>query len=505
MNTLANFLDNPLFVKHLRSRLRRPQVMPSAVVVLVLCLCISYGGYQLGGFTNGGAFGMLLSLQTIILGLIGAAQVSSAVGGARESGILDFHRVSPLSPLAVTLGFFFGAPVREYLLFALTVPFTLICAANDAPSLGGLLQTMAVLFLTSWTLHALALFAALSSKKPKGGAKGLVGLMIFMFIFGGQFGFYALRWASAFVGESPSFNFFGIPLHWLVFVFVYGVPTLFFLLLASVRKMRSERAHAFTKPEAVACLAVQAVLTLGAVWSLQDASFLTLVVLYLLVVIACVLTVTITPNLGEYAKGMRRAERLGRKRLGYWDNLSLNRVALSAYCAIVLAASTVAWKLVEASEPNGFAVANPFGAAAPPDYKLSIAVGVLTVAYVGLALQFFVLLSPKRGATFMGLFLFMTWLVPAVIGSIAGAAGAGGDTALFITSLSPVVGIASSANIGPKVGTYAIQAAALGPALVFAFLFNNLVTVQRRRALKAIHDGPGAPAKPAPVLDPLAV
>jgi hypothetical protein len=105
----------------------------------------------------------------------------------------------------------------------------------------------------------------------------------------------------------------------------------------------------------------------------------------------------------------------------------------------------------------------------------------------------------------MGLFLFLTWLVPVVIGSIAGAAGMDRDTALFVTSLSPVVGIATSAKISPIAGTYALQAAALGPALFFAFLFNNLVTVQRRRALKEIHEGPGTPTKPVPVPDPLAV
>ena len=49
------------------------------------------------------------------------------MGKARESGILDFHRVSPMAPAAVVLGFFFGAPIREYLLFAATLPFSMIC------------------------------------------------------------------------------------------------------------------------------------------------------------------------------------------------------------------------------------------------------------------------------------------------------------------------------------------------------------------------------------------
>ena len=65
----------------------------------------------------------LLFLQIIIIVAIGGAQVAAAVGGSRGSGILDFHRVSPLSPTELTLGFFFGAPIREYVLLATTLPY----------------------------------------------------------------------------------------------------------------------------------------------------------------------------------------------------------------------------------------------------------------------------------------------------------------------------------------------------------------------------------------------
>ena len=91
------WLDNPIFVKHLRSRLRVQAVVSAIVVVQALCLCIAWAGFQLKGFDNGTAFGWLLFLQVIIIVAVGGAQAASAVSGARTSGILDFHRVSPLS------------------------------------------------------------------------------------------------------------------------------------------------------------------------------------------------------------------------------------------------------------------------------------------------------------------------------------------------------------------------------------------------------------------------
>ncbi len=512
----GGWFENPLLIKHLRSRLRRSQFLPAAAVVGAICILISWGGWTLGGFASGGTFGVLLGLQAIILAIVGASQVSAAVGGARESGILDFHRVSPLTPTAVTLGFFFGAPAREYLLFAMTLPFTLVCVANGAPGPAGALQTMVVLFLSAWLLQGIGLVTALSSKKPKAGARGIIGLVVFFFIFGGQFGFLALSRASSYVGDSPTLSFFGIALPWLATVLIYGVPTLFFLLLSSVRKMRSERAHALSKPQAVALLATVAVLVLGKIWDIDDVRGFpyTLVVLYTLVAVGCVVTMTITPNLGEFTKGFRRAERRGRAHAGYWDDLAPNRVALVALCGIVLAAATVAWHFLEAPS-GGHAPGMAFDPfyrmasysvtiARTASYSVTIAIGVLVVAYFGLAAQFFQMTSARRGAAWFGLFLFVAWLVPLVVGTIAGAASSGRDAALFIVSLSPVAGIALSARMSDDTGTQLIQAAALGPAVVFAFLFNNLVTVARRRAIKQIH-APADLAKPEAARDPLAL
>ena len=91
-------LDNPMLVKHLRSRLRRGQVLPWVSVIVVLCLCVVWAGQAFGIYANGTALAMVLGLEVLILVFAGAQQVGGAVGGARESGILDFHRVSPQPP-----------------------------------------------------------------------------------------------------------------------------------------------------------------------------------------------------------------------------------------------------------------------------------------------------------------------------------------------------------------------------------------------------------------------
>jgi hypothetical protein len=216
------------------------------------------------------------------------------------------------------------------------------------------------------------------------------------------------------------------------------------------------------------------------------------------------MTTTFTPSLDEFAKGIRKAAKEGRKYPAAWSDRGLNRIAVFALCAVVLAAPTVVWRAVE--EPASWASQR-----GPVSYSLPIAIGVLTVAYFGLALQYFQLRFGRRGTTFFALFLFAIWLLPLVCGAISAASVArswvpGSPPDVWspaLASLSPIFGITISAGVGGEnSGHEAVQAAALLPALVFALLFNNLVTSIRRKIEKEIHPEPmpsvEAPAKPEP-------
>ncbi len=478
------FLDNPVLIKHLRSRLRRAQALPAGAIVLVLCLLIAWYGAITLGFSNGGVHGMTLGLQAILLVVMGASQVAGAVGGVRESSILDFHRISPLPALETVLGFFFGAPCREYLLYALTLPLSLVCVANGSPSFAEFVQEQVALVLIAWAVHGVALLASLVVRKPKA-TIGPALILAFVFLFNIVGSIYTGGFLST---EDSRLHFYGKPLPGLVFLALNVVPMLVFVLIASTRKMRSERAHALSKPEGLAFLATLSLLLLGAVWDLKDVEALVLVVLYVLVAAGLLTTLTITPGAGEFARGIRRAEREGRRTLSPLDDLSLNRITLAGLGLIVLTAATIAWNVLAGTAAF---TGGPFAEGLNPSRtSLAIALGVLVILYFGLAFQYFQLVVPRRAGTLMGLFLFFAWIVPILAGLIARNADLNEQMAIGLIASSPLAGLAMTAGAVPPHVLDAAQIAALTVALLFTFGFYHLVTTQRRRVIRSVHAAP---------------
>ncbi len=477
---LADWLDNPIFVKHFRSRLRRQPLASAIVVTVVLCVCIIWGGFELDAFKTGGAFGALFALQAVILAIMGSTQVGTSVASARGSGILDFHRVSPLSATELLLGFFFGAPIREYLLLACTLPFVVLCLAMGVPDFRGLVQLMIVQIATSWVLQGFSLLNALVLKKQVG-SRGVIGLVIFLGLMSGSF-ISGFGHVANIVDREPRLSLFGVSLPWLAVVLLYEALMLFFLFLASRRKMESERLHPFSKPQAVAAMATLGVLLAGAVWDLADFEAIAVLVLYLLVIIGILLTLTVTPTQAEYYKGLWRAVKQGRSSLSFWDDLAPNRPFLLVVCALVLVTATIAWRQL----------GGPAGGSSSPlreAFPLAIANGVLVVAYFGLAHQFFQLRFGKRGSNYLALFLFLIWGVPLVVGTISLFANfMNSGPSQIISALSPVAGLALATGVGEGAGTslMGVEAAAITPSLLYTFVFNNLVTLARRRVQKAV-------------------
>jgi hypothetical protein len=497
MNRLTAWLDNPIVVKHVRSRLRIQPLAASCVVLLVLCICLMWAAKVLDWFRGGYAFGYLLALQTIVLLVMGSVQVGQAVAGARASGILDFHRVSPLSALSLTLGFFFGAPIREYILFAATLPFSIFCVAMGPPRFGGFLQLMLALVVTAWCFHIVSLLMGLVVKNPKAASQGAVAVVLIGVIAASGL-FAAMQSVGALVDSSPAWPLFEFNLPWVLVLLLYEFPVLIFALIASHRKMGSERAHIFSKPDAIAALLTLALLLNGMVWQQGGADHLPLVlaVLYALAGVGILLGATVTPSAGEYARGLRRATRLGRISVGLFDDLALNRATVGLLCGIVLIGTSVARTVLETPSAR-------FERTLDYDLSLPIAVGVLTVAYTVLALQYFTLAFPRRGILYFGLFLFLTWAAPLMAGSIvlSGSTARGfADRPIgqLLMGVSPITGIAWASGFPEDALVAVARAGAISPALVFLFLFNTLVTRARRKIDRQVR---GDLAKRASPLD----
>ena len=58
---------------------------------------------------------------------MGTGSVAGGISREAADGMVDYQRLTPMTPLSKIMGYLFGLPVREYVLFATTLPFTIYC------------------------------------------------------------------------------------------------------------------------------------------------------------------------------------------------------------------------------------------------------------------------------------------------------------------------------------------------------------------------------------------
>ena len=123
--------ENPIFRRYCRSRLRLRELS------VALLLSVLIAGFIVGLVSSIGVRSHetpvdaartgvipLLVLQGLILFVLGTAQVAGGMTAERDEGVIDYQRLIPMSPLSKVLGYLFGLPIREYVVFFATLPFT---------------------------------------------------------------------------------------------------------------------------------------------------------------------------------------------------------------------------------------------------------------------------------------------------------------------------------------------------------------------------------------------
>lgn len=122
---------NPIFRRYCQSRLRLHGLGVSLLIVVlvagfIVALVTSIGVGQRMTPSDAVRMGIipLLVLQGLILFVFGTAQVAGGMTAERDEGVIDYQRLIPMTPLSKVLGYLFGLPVREYVMFLATLPFT---------------------------------------------------------------------------------------------------------------------------------------------------------------------------------------------------------------------------------------------------------------------------------------------------------------------------------------------------------------------------------------------
>ena len=127
-----NIWSNPIFRRYCQSRLR-PHGLGVALLITVLIAGFLYFMVRTLGIYQSrmqvmdaerGTLIPLLVLQWLILFVLGTAQVSGGMTAETDEGVIDYQRLIPMSPISKALGYLLGLPIREYVMFAATLPFT---------------------------------------------------------------------------------------------------------------------------------------------------------------------------------------------------------------------------------------------------------------------------------------------------------------------------------------------------------------------------------------------
>lgn len=126
--------ENPIFRRYCRSRLRPQGLGVSLLIIVLICGSVVGLAYSIGIRANAKpesavriAFLVLLGIQGVLLFLLGTAQAAGGMVAERDEEVIDYQRLVPMTPLAKVLGYLIGLPVREYVMFLASLPFTAWC------------------------------------------------------------------------------------------------------------------------------------------------------------------------------------------------------------------------------------------------------------------------------------------------------------------------------------------------------------------------------------------
>ncbi len=486
---LSKRVLNPIWVRSARARLRLKHILSWGIIALTVTAFISVVSYLPAverGITPANAAKLmilpLIVIQGIILMLLGTGAVAGQLSIEREKGLLDYVRMTPMTPLSKIMGYLFGLPVREYFLFALTLPFLAFAIVVSGVSPLKMLHFYAVFFSSVWLYHMTALVAGMASSKPRHAAMMAQGLVVLLYLvlpqlsrFGMTFfefltvrpTFFAMvgaELASAnpqldmaarqqFSGldQSGSVPFFTLDIHATVFSLMVQLLLLGALLQVVRRKWRDGFSHALSKLDAIVLYAGVLFLLTGSLWPVlgdpqitdrlrmqfggtegmaPDAFLFAVLLVFLLVCGAGMLLViaVTTPNRFTQLRELRRTRKLALKRIPINADgaTALSVVALG--CALTAVVYTLV--LGHALDSRLFLAQGPglWATSAP-------------VLYFCFAALFTQGIREQFSARAVGVSLFLFWMIPFFVAVVLTAAFDAFVAASYATVPCPPLGI----------------------------------------------------------------
>lgn len=455
----ASLYNNPLCIKSLRARLRMKHLLSWGTVTLTItafvCLLVYLTPTERDMVTSADAARMmilpLIIIQGIILMLLGTGSVASGIALERESELLNYHRISPMSPVSKILGYLFGLPAREYFLFGLTLPFLAFAVYISKFSLLTLLHFYAVFFTSVWVYHMTGLVVGMSWSKPRRIAMITQGLVVVLYLFLPQLSYVGLTFfdyltvrptlysmvfdeinkampnSNYFAGTLLSdieryrdVGFFNLAIHPTVYSLIMQGFILVSMFVVVYRKWCDEDNHPFSKLYALIFYSGTMLLVVGSIWpflsqyrfyeqlSQRLPQIPTMGILYMLIIssmaicgiVGVFVIHIVTPSRYTALKGIRRARKNGKTKLPINSDAVSSLPLVIAMIILTCAGCVVLmWRAY---------VSNQFFTSLN-----SIAACILPLVYFAAVMLFIQGIRERYSSRVFVIVLFLLWMIPA--------------------------------------------------------------------------------------------
>ncbi len=457
---VVNPFANPLVVSGIRTRLRWMYALGWGAVVVVITSFIYTLVFIVTGErgqlqTEVAAKTALLPVivwQGVILMGMGTSAVAWGIAGEKSRHLIDYQRMTPMSPTAKIIGYLFGLPAREYFLFALTMPYVAYSVVVGGIPLAEVSQYYLVFFTSVIVYHMTGLVAGMVSPKPWRAAMAAPAIVFLLYVVIPQLSWLGFSFAE-FLTVRPTFYaliaeeihiydaampinierfrtvpFYGWELHPTFFSLLTQALLFAALYIVVYRKWHDESRNAFPKWFGLVAYAVAQFMLVGTLWryftdldalawlgehlhqvpaglfpGLRREAIVLIIMLYTFFAISLglvlILLMTITPTRHGVAKGIRRARKRGMARLSVWSD------AYTSFpygvCFVAITAISY-WKLMSLAIESGW-----YFSSTPTIFEM--AAPMLLFAVVAVYLQAFL---EQWGARPFGVAMFMLWFVP---------------------------------------------------------------------------------------------
>jgi hypothetical protein len=160
----VTLITNPEWIRNARAQLRTDRMLITATICAILSLAV---GFAMAGREGQGTawalefLRLVVRVQVAVLLIVGGLASVHAIQREKDTNTFDFQRVTRLTPLELTLGKLFGAPLLAYFIVLCLMPAALVGAlvGGARPSL--VLVAYAIVILGAIGFHALALLISL--------------------------------------------------------------------------------------------------------------------------------------------------------------------------------------------------------------------------------------------------------------------------------------------------------------------------------------------------------